>query len=287
VVFLSLWGFKLGIDFTSGSLLEVRFKGTLPTTDQLSATLKTTDLGDSFTLQPTENNGYIIRFQSIDEKVHQQVMDKIKADYEPKEKENNFVSQERYESIGPTIGSELRTKAFYAIILVNIFIVLYVAWSFRKVSYPVKSWRYGVAAVIALIHDITITMGVFAVLGHFAGVEINTAFIVALLTILGYSVNDTIVVFDRIRENLSKLPKMEFEVLVNRSVNETMARSINTSMTVMLVLLAVFIFGGASIHYFALALLVGVFCGTYSSIFIASTLLVIWEKWKHNRAQTS
>ena len=166
-----------------------------------------------------------------------------------------------------------------AVVLALVFIILYVAWAFRHVSKPVSSWKYGVAAIVALFHDVVIPLGIFSALGHFKGVEIDTLFITAILTILGFSVHDTIVVFDRIRENLRKLKQSEqFDVTVNRSINETLARSINTSFTVLLVLLAVFFWGGETTHYFTLALMLGVIFGTYSSIFIASPVVVIWNR---------
>jgi len=155
-------------------------------------------------------------------------------------------------------------------------IIIYISAAFRKVSKPVASWKYGVAAIIALIHDILFSLGVFAVLGHFYGVEINTPFIAAILTVLGYSVSDTIIVFDRIRENLPKSHE-DFENTVNRSVNQTLVRSINTSCSAILALLAVLLFGGTTIKDFALALIVGIFVGTYSSIFVASPVLVVWD----------
>ncbi|MBA3046872.1 protein translocase subunit SecF, partial [Candidatus Falkowbacteria bacterium] len=170
-----------------------------------------------------------------------------------------------------------KRKSVLAIIIVLIAIVLYIAWTFRKVSKPVASWKYGLAAIIALFHDVIITVGIFAVLGKFFGVEINTAFVAAILTVLGYSVNDTIVVFDRVRENLPKSEE-DFEGTINTSVNQTITRSINTSITTLLVLLSIVFFGGATIRDFILALSIGVFVGTYSSIFLASPILVIWEK---------
>jgi len=190
----------------------------------------------------------------------------------------------RFEAIGPSIGQELKSKAIYAIIIVLIAIVLYIAWAFRKVSYPVTSWKYGIVAIITLFHDIIITLGIFILLGKYLGIEVNTPFIAALLTILGYSVNDTIVVFDRIRENLHKY-EGEFEEIVDKSVKETITRSINTSLTTELVLLAILVFGGASIRDFVLVLVVGIFLGTYSSIFIASPFLVVWQKlsWKFKK----
>ncbi len=192
------------------------------------------------------------------------------------------IIEKRFESIGPVIGGELKKKSVRAIALVLIGIVLYVGWVFRKVSRPVSSWKYGIIALVALFHDIIITLGVFSILGHFYGIEVGMPFVVALLTILGYSVNDTIVVFDRTRENLLRSAWDDFEEVVNRSVNETLIRSVNTSLTTLVVLLAVYFFGGATIQYFILALIIGIVAGTYSSIFIASPLLVSLARRKKN-----
>lgn len=187
------------------------------------------------------------------------------------------IREERFESIGPSIGQELKEKSIYALIGALICIVLYIAWAFRKVSKPVTSWKYGVIAIITLAHDILIVVGIFVVLGRFLHVEIGVSFIAALLTVLGYSVNDTIVVFDRIRENLPRSDD-NFNSTVNNSVNQTIIRSINTSLTTLIVLLAIFFFGGETVKFFVLALILGVLAGTYSSIFIASPLLVVWHK---------
>ena len=187
------------------------------------------------------------------------------------------MTEKSFSSVGPTIGNELKQKSYYAIALVLLAIVIYIAWAFRRVSRPVASWKYGVAAIIALLHDVIIPTGVFSALGHFLGYEVDVLFVTALLTVLGFSVHDTIVVFDRIRENLLKR-EGSFEDIVNYSVNQTMTRSINTSATVMLVLLAVYFFGGESVRNFTLVLILGVFFGTYSSIFIASPILVVWHK---------
>lgn len=188
------------------------------------------------------------------------------------------VIEERVETIGPSISAHLKERAWEIGLAVIVAIVLYIAYAFRKVSKPVSSWKFGITAIIALVHDVAIVIGVFALLGHFYGVEVNIPFVVALLTILGYSVNDTIVVFDRIRENLIKLGYSKFEQTVNKGVNETLVRSLNTSVTTLLVLFALFFFGGETIKYFALALIVGAIAGTYSSIFLASPLLVVWER---------
>lgn len=191
--------------------------------------------------------------------------------------ENKYVTEKSFESIGPVIGNELKTSTIWAVLVALIGIVAYIAWAFRKVSYPVSSFKYGISATVALFHDVIITTGIFSILGHFYGMEIGITFLAALLAILGYSVNDTIVVFDRTRENLLRGRLNDFEETVNRSVNETFARSINTSFTTLLMLLVLYLFGGASIQTFVLALLIGIAFGTYSSIFVASPLIVTWQ----------
>jgi len=269
---VGLWGLKFGIDFTGGSLVELAFKNNRPAISELASDLVTFG-AENVSLQPVGDRGAIARFKTIDEPKHQEILKRLKEKF-------GDVEENRFESIGPTIGKELRTKAVYSIVIVLICIIIYIAWAFRKVSKPVASWKYGTIAVLALIHDIGVPIGVFAVLGRFMGVEINSAFVAAILTILGYSVNDTIVVFDRVRENLlhSGGDYEHFDKIVNESVNQTFARSINTTLTTLLALIAVFFWGGESVKYFALALIVGIGLGAYSSIFIASPLLVVWEK---------
>jgi len=260
------FGLKFGIDFTGGSLLEVNFNGERPTVEETETMLAEFNLG-SLTVQPVGEKGMILRFQDSSKEKEEQVMEKL-----------GDVTQIRYTAVGPSIGEELKRKAVLAIFWVLAAVVIYISIAFRRVSRPVSSWKYGVSALIAMLHDVVITIGVFAFLGRFYGTEINTPFVAAVLTVLGYSIHDTIVVFDRVRENLPRSDE-DFSGTVNTSLNQTLVRSINTSMTVILTLLAVLIFGGASIRVFALALTVGIFIGTYSSIFVASPLLVLWEKW--------
>ncbi|OGF62027.1 protein-export membrane protein SecF [Candidatus Giovannonibacteria bacterium RIFCSPLOWO2_01_FULL_44_40] len=263
---VAVWGLKLGIDFTGGSLMEVEYKNTRPSV-VLPDTL----------MQPVEEKGLILRLPAIDEARHQAILSELRKAGELEEKQ--------FTSIGPTIGAELKRKSVYAIILVFVMIVLYISWAFRQVSRPVASWKYGIATLIALVHDVSIPVGFFAVLGHFYGITVDTLFVTALLTILGFSVHDTIVVFDRIRENLKKFGSREpFENVVEASLRQTIVRSINTSLTVMLVMLALYFFGGASAKLFSLAILIGVFFGTYSSIFIASALVVSWNRWSLRRS---
>ena len=268
IIALFLWGLEFGIDFKGGSILEVAYPGNKrPETNQIIDSLKPLKLND-LRISPVGDNGANFRFKETDEATHQEIIKILGGNIE----------ERRFSSIGPTIGTELKQKSIKAMIIVLFGISLYIAWAFRKVSKPLSSWRYGVATLVALFHDLVIPVGLFAFLGHFYGVEIGTNFIVALLVILGFSVHDTIVVFDRIRENLKRYVSLDFVSLINQSVNETLMRSINTSLTVLLTLLALYVFGGESIRYFVLALMVGIFSGTYSSIFIASPLLASWFK---------
>lgn len=274
ILFLIAWGLKPSIDFTGGSLVEVQFKNR-PEQTQINEALKNVSFDGGLTIQPAGENAYILRFKNSDDKTHQDILAGLKENFN---KDGNEVIENRYESIGPSIGAELAKKTTYAVIIVLLGIIIYVGWAFRKVSYPVASWKYGVVAIIALLHDIIIPLGVFSILGRYFGMEVGLAFVAALLTILGFSVNDTIVVFDRIRENLFKNKKDSFDEIVNISVNQTMTRSINTTGTVIVSLIAIYFFGGESIKYFALALIIGISSGAYSSIFVASPLLVDWEK---------
>jgi len=273
ILSLAVWGLKLGIDFTGGSLLEIGVPNQNKITAQsLSSKIqeKMPTIGE-VRVQPTDK-GFLIRMKTLDEKNHQSVLTVLKN-------ENNKIVENRFESIGPIIGNELKVKTIWAIIVALIAIILFVAWSFRKVSKPVASWKYGLGAIVALVHDILIVLGIFSVLGHFfMGFEADVLLVTALLTILGYSVNDTIVVYDRTRENLIYNPQPTFEETVNKSVNETVSRSINTAFTTLLVLFALYFFAGITIKNFVLALIIGIIAGTYSSIFIASPLLVVWQK---------
>ena len=187
------------------------------------------------------------------------------------------LEQQSYETVGPTIGEETLKNAIYALIVASILIVIYITWSFRSVPKPTSSFRFGVCAIIALIHDVLVLIGLFSIFGHFFGVEIDSLFVTAVLTVIGFSVHDTIVVFDRIRENLRRIGGENFSEVVNDSILQTLDRSLNTSLTVILVLVAMLIFGGETIRWFVVALLIGITSGTYSSIFNASPLLVVWQ----------
>jgi preprotein translocase subunit SecF len=288
---LAVFGLNLGIDFTGGALLEVRFIGERPTVAEVEEALGGLGL-NSLVVQPVEEQQMILRFQETNEDTHQAVVSELESLANGLGRENNTgtttpaltktdetgtLEELRFDAIGPSVGDELKQKSVNAVLVALIVIVLYIAWAFRRVSKPVASWKYGITALITLFHDVIITLGVFAVAGEYWGLEVNTPFVAALLTVLGYSVNDTIVVFDRIREVLPK-SEDDFEGTINTSVNSTITRSINTSITTLIVLVAILFFGGESIQHFMLALAVGVFFGTYSSIFLASPVLVEWEK---------
>lgn len=278
VIMISLWGLRFGIDFTGGSLLELEFQAERPDVAALKARTGSWD-GPSLVFTPSGDKGLLVRTGHLSEEAKRKLLTLIGG------KDGGLI-EKRFTGIGPTIGQELRKRSLTAIVLVISLIVLYVAWAFRKVSRPVKSWKYGVVTIITLLHDVIIPTGFFALLGKLYMTEVDTLFVTALLTIVGFSVHDTIVVFDRIRENLKEAKRAEsFEEIVNKSVNETMARSINTSLTVLLSLLAVFFFGGESVMFFSLALIVGIIFGTYSSIFVASPLLVSWQRWADKPAR--
>jgi preprotein translocase subunit SecF len=275
VVSLAVFGLKLGIDFKGGTLAELTFHEGLPENAEISRTMRDNGFGEGV-IQPTDSDTMIIRTAPMEKEEHDRMMAVFMENF-------GEITEEQYTSIGPVIGREMRNKAIYQLLLVTLGIIFYIAYAFRKVSKPVSSWKFGWAAIIALIHDLLIVVGVFAVLGYVRNVEIDTLFVTALLTVLGFSVHDTIVVFDRIRENLRTRSGQELSEIINSSVNQTLIRSINTTVTVLFVLLALIFFGGETIRYFVLALTIGVMVGTYSSIFIASPMLLVWHKLEMRR----
>jgi len=271
LVSLFVFGLKLGIDFTGGSILEIDFQQTRMSNQEIETKLNQFNLGE-ITIQPTGEKGVIIKMKEIDEETHQKILKSLEG-----------VEERYFERIGPTIGHELKQKTGFAIILALFAIAGYIAFAFRKISRPVASWQYGVATLVALFHDLLIPLGVFAYLGKFYNAEITIPIVAALLTVLGFSVHDTIVIFDRIRENLLKRFSQSFEETVNWSLNQTLVRSINTVLTVLFVLFAIYFFGGETLKHFSLALIIGIISGAYSSIFIASPLTVSWLKWKEGK----
>ncbi|MEK7452825.1 MAG: protein translocase subunit SecF [Patescibacteria group bacterium] len=271
-----VFGLNLGVDFKGGSLIFGEFQTEMLSKEEISESLAKYELGD-IVVQPSGERGVFIRIKEVSEDTHQEILVTLNEVALKKNKDNKFL-QKSYESVGPSVSSELSSKAINAVAFVLIAIVLFVAFAFRKVSYPLSSWKYGLATLVALFHDVIIPVGVFALLGYFYNIEISSAFIAAILTVLGYSVHDTIIVFDRVRENLMRNVGKDFEETVNISVNQTFVRSLNTSLTVVLVLISIYLFGGESIKYFALTLIIGIVAGTYSSIFVGSNVLVSMEK---------
>ncbi len=278
VLAIALWGLKPGIDLIGGSFLQVSYTTERPTAEQVHEVIAASGITDA-RVQPTGTTGYILRQRDLTQDEHQELLNALGT--------LGDLREDQFTSVGPTIGAELLQKAWIAITLVTLSIILFIAFAFRGVSKPVASWKYGVVAIITLLHDILIPAGLFALLGFTHNAEVDSLFIVALLTILGISINDTIVVFDRIRENLKKNvdhnKREEFELVVSRSIWQTLTRSINTSLTVLIVLAALYFLGPASTHDFALTLIVGMIAGTYSSIFLASPLLVVWNDFSHRK----
>lgn len=261
LIFILMGGLKFGIDFTGGGLLEYKFENQI-NKDDLSAYGQVVESGDKT---------YILRTPASSNEELQNLKSEIKNKF------GNFEIR-REENVGPTIGKELEQKAIIALLISWATIILYITFAFRKVPKPASSFRFGVSAIVALVHDVLLLLGVFAILGYFWHVEIDTLFVTALLTVVGFSVHDTIVVFDRIRENLPKNLGKKFETVVDISISQTLARSLNTSLTVIFVLSALLLFGGVTIKWFVVALLVGMVSGTYSSIFNAAALLSWWEE---------
>ncbi|MCC7160309.1 protein translocase subunit SecF [Candidatus Nomurabacteria bacterium] len=279
VVAMFYFGFNIGIDFKGGALTEVTYDTNRPDKESLSSGIESLKIG-SISLQPTGEKGYIVKSRDLNDAEHSLLLQALSENGKAPLKETNF------NSIGPSVGAELTRKAIVAVSLVSIAIICFIALAFRKVSKPVSSWRYGIIAVIALIHDVTISAGVFVLMSHFFGAELDALFVVAVLTILGLSVSDTIVIFDRIRENSknhSNIKADDFKIIVGDSLDQSFVRSIATSMTVILVLLSLVFFGPESTKYFALMLTAGMFFGTYSSIFLASPLLVLTEEWQNKK----
>jgi preprotein translocase subunit SecF len=266
---LLLFDLNWGIDFVGGSVLKISYSENRPSHTDLSTELNNIGL-NNFSLRLRGENEIVIRMSEIGQDLKNKISEYF---YNSPNVENEKLS---FESVSPIVGEETKSKALRAVFYSVIAIILYVAFVFRKVSKPIRSWQYGIATVVALVHDVLIPLGLFAILGHYLGIEFSVPILTALLTIFGYSVNDTVVVLDRIRENLLLGRGEDFSDLVNISLNQTLVRSINTSFTTFLVLLAIYLFGGESLSWFALALIAGVIAGTYSSIFLASPLLVKW-----------
>ncbi len=271
IAMIFAFGLKFGVDFKGGSVMELNFKNSRPSIEAINTVLANKDV----LLSPFGANGLIIRTGELTEVSHQAILAKLSSIFPAA-----GLEEKKFDSVGPVIGNELKSKSVNAIILVLVAIMVYIAIVFRKLSRFLSPWSLGGAAIIALMHDIIIPAGVFAWLGHAYGIEISAVFVAAVLTILGFSVSDTVVVFDRVRENLMRGGAKEgLGTVVHKSIMQTLTRSLNTTMTTILSLVAIYFFGGESIKYFALALIMGFFFGAYSSIFVASPLLV----WANRR----
>ncbi len=272
LIILATGGLPLSIDFTGGSLLEVTFSGTPPTTEEVLAVYDEANVKDA-TAQTTDSGNVIIRSEFLDNEKRDALLTAM----------NNAFGEttvQRFDSVGPSIGEQVTSRAAMAVTVSSLLVVLYIAWSFRGVK---GAYRYGISAVLAMIHDVALIFSISAVGGLLFGWEIDSLFLTALLTVIGFSMQDSIVVFDRIRENSSTLRRLDYETLVNHSIVQTLQRSINTQlMTVEFLLLALAFFGGVTLQQFVVVLLVGLMSGTYSSIFIAAPVLVVWEQkeWK-------
>jgi preprotein translocase subunit SecF len=271
---LLVWGLPLAIDFKGGSLLDVRFDtGTVPQPAQVTELYAQNGFGDAV-VQTAGANGLVIRSLQMTDAQRDQLVSLMESHF------NATITVNRFESVGPSVGQEVAKRAAGAVGLAALGIMLYITLAFRGVAH---AFRYGISAIIAMLHDVAVVIGVEAILAHFLKWEVDSLFLTALLTVIGFSVHDTIVVFDRIRENLNIYRRLPYETVVNHSIVQTLVRSINTQLTVMLTLLTLAMFGGITIRHFVVTLLVGVFSGTYSSIFNASPILVVWEKreWRN------
>ncbi len=267
------FGLNLGVDFIGGTKIGYQIPG--KSEKDIIQVFKSQNV-EIYTIQHSEDQ-FIIRTKNLRPKTYQKIKQNINQ-------LSTNAKELSYEEVGPIIGNETTINAVKALAIASILIVLYITWSFRKVPRPASSLRFGICAIIALIHDVLIVVGSFAILGYFLKVEVDSLFVTALLTIIGFSVHDTIVVFDRIRENLIKTGSGNFPHVVNESILQTFNRSLNTSLTVALVLISLLLFGGESIRWFIVALLIGITAGTYSSIFNAAPLLVLWQELSKKRS---
>lgn len=274
---LIIWGLKPGIDFTGGQEMEVAGKTTQSELRDIVAKANVVDI----TVTTTGADNLLVRYSDKEagdsEQVHQNVKVLI---------EQAGLKEVSFSSVGPSVSRDITRNALLGVALASIAILIYIAFAFRNSPPPVSPWSFGGTAIFAMLHDALFVLGIFAILGHFYGIQVDSLFVTAILTVIGFSVHDTIVVYDRIRENLRRLNK-PFEEIANISINETLARSLNTSITVVIVLLAFYLFGGESIKNFVLALLIGIIAGTYSSIFFATPSLVVYNNWKIKRSSKS
>lgn len=273
IISFFIFNLNFGVDFKGGSILELEFSGERPSISDLRNLFSDKFSSSEFSFNQAGDKGMVIRTGELSQETHQEIYNVLKEKY-PDQK----IEEKRFDSVGPVIGQELKGKSIRGIIIALIIIAVYIAYVFRKMTVVLSSWAMSIAALIALAHDIIIPIGIFSLLGHYYNIEISAIFVAGLLTILGYSVSDTVVIFDRVRENVIRNRLREdFGSIVHKSVMQTLTRSLNTTFTTLLSLIAIYFFGGESLKYFALALIIGIFLGAYSSIFVASPILVWWS----------
>jgi len=272
VIILVAFGLQFGIDFTGGSILEVEYQDSRPSNQEITEKLAGLELGETV-IQPTGERGIILRMKEVSEEQHQEILGQLK--------ENRGLEELRFEAVGPVVGKELRQKTIILIIASFIALLFYVAFAFRQISQSISPWQYGIISILAIFFDILITISVFSLLGKLYNIQFNISIITALLTIMGYTINDKIIIFDRIRENLLRSHKVvNLGELINQSLNQVIGRSLSTGFCTILVLILISLFGGETLRYFSITLIVGIVIGTYSSIFLAPFVLVGWLKWR-------
>lgn len=271
------FGLKFGIDFTGGSILEIEFENR-PSNQVIREKLNNLELGEII-IQPRGEREVVIKTKEINSEIHQSIVLQLQ--------ELSNLEEKGFENIGPTIGRELREKTIILVVVSLIVLLVYISIAFKNVSRPLSSWQYGVISIITLGFDVLLTIGFFSLLGKYYNAQFNIPIITALLTILGYTINDKVIIFDRVRESLLRKREDDFKELVNKSLNDTIFRSLSTGTCTLLVLFAIFLFGGETLKYFSLTLIVGIVAGTYSSLFLAAPLLVTWMKWKGRRSSNA
>jgi len=270
IVFISVFGLRLGLDYQGGTALE--FNSTNNEKMTLTEKILKENSISNYQIKESGSNGVLLKLPTLSNEEHVNLNKKLSEEF-------GSFSETSYDTVGATISRDLIIKSIWAVVLASLGIIFYIAFAFRRVPKPLSSWKFGTSAVIAIIHDLLITTGFVAIIGHFVPwMEVDALFITALLTIMGFSVHDTIVVYDRLRENFIKNPHQDIDLTTEESVNQTLARSINTSLTVIIVLLALFLLGGGAVKHFVLTLIIGVFFGTYSSIFVAAAIVVTWHR---------
>jgi len=273
---IAYFGLKPGVEFTGGSVLQIEYAGERPANGVISEKIAPLGLKD-VSLYAEGDKSVIIRTETLDETKHAGLLNALDA--------TGQFTEKSFETIGPVVGKELTDKMTVLVLISLLAMLVYIAVAFRNVPGPVSSWQYGVASFFILSHDVLVSLGIFAALGALYGVQITIPIITALLTVVGYAINNVIVVYDRVRENLLRDHKADFAEISNRAVNQTLSRQINTSVATLLPVFAIYFWAGASLKYFALALILGIVTGTYSSVFLASQLLVVWMGWRNKKVR--